>query len=242
MMEAADVVFCMTAMHRAHLLARFPWFEDKTFILKKFALGKKDERESDSGDESSDIPDPIGQGLSEYVKVFNEIKAHLEEIIEHWGTENKFRKDVAKTFRIAAGSDHAGFLLKQELIKYMQDMGHTVTDLGAATNETPSDYPDFAYPVAKGVAKGDYDYGLLVCGSGIGVNITANRVPGARAVLARDTLTAKYSRLHDDANILCLGERFTTPTLAKDMLTEWLKTEFEGGRHKRRVEKIDPKK
>lgn len=239
MMEAADVIFCMTAMHRSHLIARFPWYEDRIFVLKKYALEGSGKDISQIPDEDLDIPDPIGQGIPFYVQVFKEIKENLEQVVKRWESEDQFRRSVGRFYRIVAGSDHGGFSLKNDMVGYLREKGHEVTDLGAETDSQPVDYPDYARPAAKAVAKGEYDLGLLVCGSGVGISIAANRVPGARAVLARDAITAKLSRNHNDSNILCLGGRFTTPTVARDILDAWLSASFEGGRHETRIKKID---
>ncbi len=239
MMEAADLILCMTAMHKAHLVARFPWFEDRIFILKKYAGGRYSQGEMETTDESFDIDDPIGKGIGEYRKVFGEIREYMDGIISLWQEQEEFRRRVEESYSIIAGSDHAGFNLKTDLVEYLEEQGHKVTDIGARGESPSVDYPDFARPVADAVAGGKYDFGLLVCGSGVGVSITANRVPGVRAVLARDALTAVLSRRHNRSNILCLGERFTTGTVARDILDRWLATQFDGGRHTSRIKKID---
>lgn len=139
---------------------------------------------------------------------------------------------------IAFGADHAGVNLKAALIKAAEKRGIAVSDLG--TNATESvDYPDFAKLVAEAVQSGKADRGVLVCGSGIGMSITANRFDGVRAALCCDPQMAELSRQHNDANVLVLGERLTDETLAEECFQRFLDTEFEGGRHARRVGKID---
>ena len=136
--------------------------------------------------------------------------------------------------KIAVGSDHAGFNLKNTIKKYLEEKGYEVKDCG--TNSTDScDYPVYAKAVAKSVASGEYEKGILCCGSGVGVSIVANKVKGVRAVLAHESLTAKLSRNHNDANVLCLGERITGEALALDIVETWLHSEYEGGRHQRRI-------
>lgn len=137
---------------------------------------------------------------------------------------------------IALGSDHAGFRLK-ELLKDHLGKQHSVTDLGAFT-EDPSDYPDAALAVAGAVTGGRCERGIVVCGTGIGVCMVANKVPGIRAALCRSPHEARLSREHNDANVLALGAWITAPELAMEIVEEWIRTPFQGGRHARRLEKI----
>ncbi len=139
---------------------------------------------------------------------------------------------------IAIGSDHAGFSLKEQIKRALKDQAIECADLGCP-DEQPFDYPDVGREVARGVSEGRYDRGVLVCGSGIGMSIVANRHRGVRAALCHDEETARMSRLHNDANILVMGSRLTPPDLALRMLRVWLATGFEGGRHLRRIKKID---
>ncbi len=138
---------------------------------------------------------------------------------------------------IAIGSDHAGFELKTALLKQIADMGHFSMDFG--TNGPDSvDYPDFAYKVASAVASGKASLGVVVCGSGHGVAIAANRNPAIRAILARTEEDAKLGREHNNANVLALGGRMTGPDAAQAILKKFLETEFAGGRHAPRVQKL----
>lgn len=140
--------------------------------------------------------------------------------------------------KIGVGSDHAGFELKNRLIEFLRGDGHEVRDFGPESAER-CDYPDFAWPVAQAVAGAQLDRGILVCGSGIGMSMAANRVPGARAVVAVVEAQSRLARAHNDANILCIGQRLTTPMVAEDLVRIFLQTEFEGGRHQGRVAKIE---
>jgi ribose 5-phosphate isomerase B len=141
--------------------------------------------------------------------------------------------------KIAVGGDHAGFEAKEEVKKQLKALGHEVIDFGA-NSTVSSDYPDFAHEVGKAVAGGTAERGVLACGTGIGVCIAANKVPGVRAALAYDVETAKLSRLHNDSNVLCLGGRTMDPELRANMLKVWLDTPFEGGeRHVRRIAKME---
>ena len=139
---------------------------------------------------------------------------------------------------IPIASDHAGFEMKQKLAAELAGLGYSVQDLGASSEE-PSDYPDFAHPLAKEVSSGEAKRGILLCGSGIGVDIVANRYPNVRAALAWKPEIAELSRRHNDSNVLVIPARFVSDDEAVEMMKRWLSTEFEGGRHQRRVEKID---
>ena len=139
--------------------------------------------------------------------------------------------------QIIIGSDHAGFPLKETVKRYVAELGYAVTDAG--TDGTANvDYPDFGAAVARKVSAGEFDRGILVCGSGVGMSIVANKFPGVRAALCLDEETARMSRLHNDANILVLAGRRTEEDAAKSIARMWLNTEFEGGRHQKRLDKI----
>jgi ribose 5-phosphate isomerase B len=138
---------------------------------------------------------------------------------------------------VALGADHAGFPLKEDLKGWLISRGFDVVDLGTQATESV-DYPDFAIAVGGAVTAGKADRGVLVCGTGIGMAMAANKVPGARAAACSDAYTARMSREHNDANILALGARITSREAAIEILEVWLNAEFAGGRHARRVEKI----
>ena len=138
--------------------------------------------------------------------------------------------------KIIIGSDHGGFNLKQEVIKRLNTLNYEVLDLGCYTQES-CDYPVIAKAVAKEVLNSNCK-GILICGTGIGVSIAANRFEGIRASHCTDTFTARMTRMHNDSNILCLGERITGVGLALDIVDIWLDTEFEGGRHQKRIDMI----
>ncbi|MDH4099660.1 MAG: ribose 5-phosphate isomerase B [Nitrospirota bacterium] len=139
--------------------------------------------------------------------------------------------------KVVIASDHAGLQLKEEVVRVVREMGETVEDLGVANGESV-DYPDYGIKVAEAVADGKADRGILVCGTGIGMCIVANKVAGIRAALCHDLFTARMSRMHNDANILVLAGRVIGPGLAAEMVKEWLTTPFEGGRHQKRLDKI----
>ena len=139
--------------------------------------------------------------------------------------------------RLAIASDHGGFELKQHLVGALGRAGHHVADLGSQDGESV-DYPDFAERVGHAIAGGDADAGVLVCGSGIGLSIAANQVPGIRAAVVQDVEHARLAREHNDANVLCIGGRFTAAPLAEDMIAAWLGATCTGERHQRRLGKI----
>jgi ribose 5-phosphate isomerase B len=147
------------------------------------------------------------------------------------------RAKEAGGLKIAVGSDHAGYRLKQEVLDLLRELGHEAVDMGAAAEDSV-DYPDFALEVSLAVTKGEAGLGILVCGTGLGMAIAANKVPGIRAVTCSDTFSARCSREHNDANVLCVGARVIGSGLARDVVTTWLSARFLGGRHERRVAKI----
>jgi len=138
---------------------------------------------------------------------------------------------------VVIASDHGGFELKDLVIKFLKDSDFSVTDFGTNSGESV-DYPDFAEKVARHVSKNESDFGILICGTGIGMAISANKIKNIRAVNCTNTTMARLSRQHNNANILCLGARTIGSVLATDIVSEFISTEFEGGRHKRRVDKI----
>lgn len=138
---------------------------------------------------------------------------------------------------IAIGNDHAGYALKVKLLEMLQAKGYEFTDYGCFSADR-YDYPDAAEAVANAIVEGKHERGILICGSGIGISIAANKVPGIRAAACQTHFAAKYSRQHNDANILCLGERITGPGEACEMVEAWLEGTPEGGRHQGRIDKI----
>lgn len=139
--------------------------------------------------------------------------------------------------KIAIGSDHGGFRLKGEIVEYLKGKGIEYVDFGTF-DESSCDYPDIALEVAEEVAAKKADFGILICGTGIGISIAANKVPGIRAALCSDTFSAHATREHNNANILAIGQRVVGSGLALDIVDTFLKTNFEGDRHNRRIDKI----
>jgi len=139
--------------------------------------------------------------------------------------------------RIAIGSDHRGFAFKEGLKELLGELGHEWVDFGCH-GEEPVDYPDVAQPLAEAVARGEFDGGILICGSGIGMSIAANKVKGVRAALCHDTWAGRRAREHNDANVLCLGSWCVGRGVAEDIVRAFLAAKFEGGRHASRLDKI----
>ncbi|MBV4418761.1 ribose 5-phosphate isomerase B [Clostridium tyrobutyricum] len=139
--------------------------------------------------------------------------------------------------KIALGSDHAGFPLKKEIMEHLKTKNIEFKDFGTFSEDS-CDYPDFAEKVGEQVASKNYEFGILVCGTGIGISISANKIPGIRAALCGDTFSAHASREHNDANVLALGQRVIGSGVAMDIVDTFLSAEFQGGRHKKRIDKI----
>lgn len=139
--------------------------------------------------------------------------------------------------KLLIGSDHGGIHLKQHITQYLVDKGYEILDVGTYSEDS-CDYPDFAEKLCAEIGKGTAERGILICGTGIGISIAANKCKGIRAALCSDVYSARMSREHNNANVMCMGERTTGVGLAEMMIDVWLTTEFAGGRHERRVAKI----
>lgn len=139
--------------------------------------------------------------------------------------------------KVILTADHAGMTIRNEVKALLEDLGIEYEDTGCSCEESV-DYPDYALPAAKRVASGEFDRGIFICGTGIGMSISANKVKGVRCALAHDVYSAKLTRQHNDSNVLAMGERVIGPGLAQEIAKIWLETEFEGGRHARRIGKI----
>lgn len=139
--------------------------------------------------------------------------------------------------KLSIGSDHGGYELKTAIIEYLKQQGYEVVDHGTKSTDSV-DYPDYAATTGEAVAKGSSELGILICTSGIGISIAANKIKGVRAGIAFNEDMAEYMRLHNDANIICFGQKYITPYMANKLIDIFIKTKFEGGRHQRRVDKI----
>jgi RpiB/LacA/LacB family sugar-phosphate isomerase len=233
LVNEADYIFGMTHSHVDAITLLFPQAAEKTFLLREF--------DETLENYEKDISDPIGQSYQVYVNCRDQIEqgiASMMNFIEQTsGAASGGQLTTAKS--IALGADHGGFELKQILAEHLRQSGAAVSDFGTNSKESV-DYPDFALPVARSVAEGRHDFGLLICTTGVGVSIVANKVPGVRAALVHDETTAAVTRQHNNANVLCLAGNDTAPDAAKRMVDAFLSTPFEaGGRHERRANKME---
>jgi RpiB/LacA/LacB family sugar-phosphate isomerase len=237
MVAGADYIFGMTHSHVDTVALLYPQQAEKTFLLREF----DDSLET----YEKDISDPIGSPYEVYVECRNQIELGVASLLKFMEQQNLLSKKqdavATGTVNFALGADHGGLELKDSLKAWLGERGLTVEDFGALTKDPADDYPDFAWPVAQAVAAGRAEAGLLVCTSGIGVTITANKVAGVRAALVADAETAAMSRRHNDVNVLCLSGQKTTAELGKKILEAFINAKFEGGRHERRVLKMDGK-
>ncbi len=236
MVKQADYILGMTHSHVDTVMLLYPQAAEKTFLLREF---------DDTLDPfEKDISDPIGGSYEVYLNCRDQIEqgiASLVRFIEQGETQHLIKAVAAgQKARVAIGADHGGYDLKEELKKYLRERGISFHDYGTHAKESV-DYPDYGILVANSVAEHSAEVGLLVCTTGIGMSITANKVSGVRAAMVTDAESAILTRKHNDANVLCLSGKFTSADLAKQILDNFLNTEFEGGRHERRVNKMEQK-
>jgi len=230
----ADYIFGMTQGHVDAVSMLYPHTAERAFLLREF-------------DETldvfeKDISDPIGESYEVYASCRDQIEqgiVSMLKFIEHNNPSSVPQSQTEGRPTFAIGADHAGFELKEALKQYLSERGFRLTDLGTHSVES-ADYPDYAQVVAARVADHKDRFGLLVCSTGIGMSIAANKVPGVRAACVTSQEGAALSRSHNDANVLCLGSKFTSPEEARRILDVFLDAQFEGGRHERRVRKVEP--
>ena len=226
LVQQADYIFGMTHSHVDTVTLLHPQAAEKTFLLREF-------------DETldlfeKDISDPIGGSYDVYVTCRDQIEQGIVSLLRF------IQKGAvpAGPAVVAIGADHGGYELKRVLKQHLEEHGISVVDFGANSAE-PSDYPDYAHAVAESVVSGKAEFGVLICTSGIGMSIAANKVPGARAALVGDEQSAVLARQHNHANIICLAGKTTSPDQARKMVDAFLRARFEGGRHLRRVNKME---
>jgi len=232
LIRQADYIFGMTHNHVDTVGLLYPAAAEKTFLLQEF---------NESLDPyEKDIPDPIGSPYEVYVHCREQIVQGIVSLLKFMEQHAILSAQDAKisTVNFAIGADHGGFDLKEFLKAHLQSRGLTLKDFGANTKDPADDYPDFAQPAAQAVADGAAELGLLCCTSGVGIYITANKIPGVRAGQAFNEKEAELMRRHNDVNVLCLAGD-TNRELAKKILDTFINAKFEGGRHERRVNKID---
>jgi glycine hydroxymethyltransferase len=235
--EQADFIFTMTRQQQDGIQTIYPAAAEKTFVLREF---------EDAEVIGKDIGDPIGQSIEIYRRTRDQIQNALPSLVRFIDqtaaasrrTAREVAAEPARPHRIALAADHGGVEIKKALKDWLAANGYEFSDFGTHTTE-PVDYPEYAFVIAREVLAGKFDRGVLVCKSGIGMSIAANRFPGARAALVSDEKWAVLSRQHNDANILVLSALDIDNERAKSILDVWLKTKFEGGRHERRVKELD---
>ncbi len=230
----ADYIFGMTHSHVDTVTLLYPQTAEKTFLLREF------DETLDTFEK--DISDPIGGSYEVYLNCRDQIEQGIASLLRFLsqGDTSRVTKAFAagKTATVALGADHGGFELKEALKTHMQKHGVSLTDFGAHSQEA-SDYPDYAQLVANAVAAHKAQFGVLVCTTGVGMSIAANKIPGVRAAMVCDAQTAPIARRHNNANVLCLSGKFTSLEEAMEILDIFLSTTFEGGRHERRVRKLE---
>ncbi len=234
--ERADYIFVMTRMHLDTIHMALPQIADKTYLLCEF--------DEELARRSLDVTDPIGQSFDVYVRARDVIKKALPSVLAFIdktsppSAMNPPTDSTTKPLRIALGGDHGGFELKRKVQSFLADKGHIVSDFGSFSEESV-DYPDYADAVCKEIVAGRSDYGILLCKSGIGMSIAANRYPHIRAALVSTVEDAEMTRRHNNSNVLCLAAKEVSDDQARKIVEVFVETSFEGGRHQRRVEKLD---
>jgi RpiB/LacA/LacB family sugar-phosphate isomerase len=232
LIERADFIFGMTHSHVDTIKLLFPHASEKTFLLREF--------DETLDDFEKDITDPIGGSYETYAYCRDQIEQGIFSMlnfIEQTAGAAASPLSTAKT-RCSIGCDHAGFRLKESLKDYLQEKGISLADVGANSAE-PGDYTDYACAVGELVASGRSEIGILVCSTGVGMSMAANKIEGVRAALVFNEQMASLSRQHNNANVLCLGAANTSPAQARKILDAFLDAQFEGGRHERRILKME---
>ena len=229
LVEEADYILGMTHNHVETVMLLHPSAAEKTFLLREF------DETLDSFEK--DISDPIGGSYDVYLNCRDQIEQGIVSLLR-FIERGEVKTGLAGKATIVIGADHGGFELKEALRQHLERRGLSVADAGASTGE-PSDYPDYARAVADSVASRQAEFGVLICSTGVGMSIAANKTPGVRAALAGDERTAELARQHNNANVLCLAGKSTAPEAAKRIIDAFLDAQFEGGRHERRVNKME---
>jgi RpiB/LacA/LacB family sugar-phosphate isomerase len=234
LVEQADYIFGMTHSHIDTVMLLYPKAAEKTFLLREF------DETLDAFDK--DISDPIGGSYQVYVNCRDQIEQGIASIFRfiEQGQGTGAPSTMETPVKIVMGADHGGFVLKEAIKKHLELRGVSFVDLGTTSTDS-TDYPDYAHAVARQVADRRADLGLLVCTTGIGMSIAANKVAGVRAALVSEIETAALARRHNDANVLCLAGKDASAEKACKIVDTFLDARFEGGRHERRVNKMESK-
>ena len=237
LVNKATHIFAMTRGHLDTIISFFPEAAEKTFLLCEFHHDDRDPN-------SLDVPDPIGFGIDTYFRCRDKIKGSLPSILSFIDQTDQHpsmsspTSTATKTLRIAIGADHGGVELKKKIHAHLAGKGYLIGDYGTFTADSV-DYPDFAEKVCQDVISKKHDFGILICKTGIGMSIAANRYEHIRAALVDNEDDARTTRQHNDSNVLCLGAKTVDEAKALKIVDLWLGTPFDGGRHERRVEKLD---
>jgi len=238
LVREATHIFVMTRGHKEAIKMYFPEATEKTYLLREF--------DDTARNGHIDVPDPIGLGIQAYFESRDTIKRAVPGILRFLEQSKPMTSPQpttatptsTRTLRIALGADHGGFELKKAIHAHLAKKGYVVTDFGVNSTESV-DYPDFAESVARHILASESDFGILVCKSGIGMSIAANRFPHIRAALVDNPADATVTRQHNNANVLCLAANHVDPSAAPKIVDAFLSGPFEGGRHERRVEKLE---
>ncbi len=240
LVEDATHIVVMTRGHLDAIQMYFPEAAGKTFLLREF--------DTETGDDGLDVPDPIGLGVDAYLETRDTIKRSLPGLIRFLDQSSVMTSPQptpatapsasTRPLRLALGADHGGFELKKTIHAHLTKKGYVVTDFGVNSADAV-DYPDYAETVARHVLASEADFGILVCKSGIGMSIAANRFPHIRAALIDNAADAAVTRQHNDANVLCLAANHVEASTVPKIIDAFLGTAFEGGRHEKRVEKLE---
>jgi glycine hydroxymethyltransferase len=230
LVQQADYIFGMTHSHIDTVMMLYPFAAEKTFLLREF------DETLDTFEK--DISDPIGGSYEIYLTCRDQLEQGIPSLLRFIEQGQSRGPLVSQQATVGLGADHGGFQLKEAIKRHLDARGISVADFGANSNE-PSDYTDFAHVVGQGVAHKRTEFGILICTTGLGMSIAANKVPGVRAALLSDEETAAMARRHNNANVLCLAGKTTSPDQAARIVDTFLATQFEGGRHERRISKME---
>ena len=228
----ADYIFGMTHSHIDTVMMLYPLAAEKTFLLREF--------DETLDHFEKDISDPIGGSYETYLNCRDQIEQGIASLLRFMEQGQPPGGIPGRPGLVALGADHGGFQLKEFLKHHLEKRGISIADFGSVSKE-PSDYSDFASAVAHNIAQGRSEFGILICTTGVGMSMAANKVPGVRAALVTDEETASLARRHNNANVVCLAGKHTLPEVASRIVDVFLAAQFEGGRHERRVNKMEPK-